>query len=442
MFEVEISDGPESVFDSDEFISELTRRAWENPPPPSDVCVLPDGLEGWEPGLVLAMVLDSVDVSRLSGEDLVRVLVARNRMVAHYQAATFEAMNAIADSYAGEDLALVNEGATAEIRAALRMTRRSAESELALAHDLRVRLPRVWEALAAGVIDRRRAFLFIKHTEHLSIGQAREVCDVLVEDAGRWTTGQLTERIRKACIGVNPDDAARRCEQSIAGRRLVSYPDPDGTLTLAGLGLPAVRASEALDRINRLAKSLKTGSEPRTMDQLRADIFLDLLCGDTQPGTRGSVHITVDLATLARLVEDGGELAGYGPVITDIARQTTKVLGPAPWTFTVTDPNSGLPVHDGTTRRRPTSRMKRRVQHRYQTCVFPGCRTPSVGSDLDHRRPWQNGGTTTDDNLAPLCRTDHCIRHQTGWTYEPLPDGDFLWTSPLGAKYTTSGRDP
>jgi hypothetical protein len=300
----------------------------------------------------------------------------------------------------------------------------------------------VWEALASGLIDRRRAFLFVRHTEHLSIAQAREVCAALVENAGRWTTGQLTERIRKACIVVNPDDAAQRCEQSMSGRRLVSYPDPDGTVSLVGLDLPAVRVSEALDRINRLARNLRSVSEPRTMDQLRADIFLDLLCGDTQPGTRGSVHITVDLATLTRLADKGGELAGYGPVVTDIARQTTKVLGPAPWSFTVTDPQSGLPVHDGTTRRRPTSRMKRRVQYRWRTCVFPGCRTPSVGSDLDHRRPWHDGGTTTEDNLSPLCRPDHCVRHQIGWAYEPLPDGDFLWTSPLGAKYTTSGRDP
>jgi hypothetical protein len=34
------------------------------------------------------------------------------------------------------------------------------------------------------------------------------------------------------------------------------------------------------------------------------------------------------------------------------------------------------------------------------------------------------------------------IRHLAGWKYERLADGDYLWTSPLGLRYTTSGRPP
>lgn len=34
------------------------------------------------------------------------------------------------------------------------------------------------------------------------------------------------------------------------------------------------------------------------------------------------------------------------------------------------------------------------------------------------------------------------IRHRTGWTYERLPNGDYLCTSPLGGHYTISGTDP
>jgi hypothetical protein len=29
-----------------------------------------------------------------------------------------------------------------------------------------------------------------------------------------------------------------------------------------------------------------------------------------------------------------------------------------------------------------------------------------------------------------------------GWTYRRLPNGDILWTSPLGTTYTPSGRSP
>jgi hypothetical protein len=34
------------------------------------------------------------------------------------------------------------------------------------------------------------------------------------------------------------------------------------------------------------------------------------------------------------------------------------------------------------------------------------------------------------------------LRHKFGWTYKPIPGGDYLWTSRLGLKYTTSGRPP
>lgn len=34
------------------------------------------------------------------------------------------------------------------------------------------------------------------------------------------------------------------------------------------------------------------------------------------------------------------------------------------------------------------------------------------------------------------------IRHRTGWTFERLPNGDYLGTSPLGGQYTIRGTDP
>jgi hypothetical protein len=67
---------------------------------------------------------------------------------------------------------------------------------------------------------------------------------------------------------------------------------------------------------------------------------------------------------------------------------------------------------------------------------------PAISSDLDHRTRYTDGGPTTEANLGPLCRHDHCIRHQHGWTYRPLPNGDHQWTSRLGHTYTTSGTPP
>lgn len=185
------------------------------------------------------------------------------------------------------------------------------------------------------------------------------------------------------------------------------------------------------------------------MDQLRADVLLDLLTGagvaDHHTSgwrDRGMVDIHVDLATLAKLSDSPGELAGYGPVIADIARQVADAQRRAAWPFTVTDPDDGAVLLTGHTRYRPTAAQRRWVHALYPTCVWPGCRMPARNSDLDHRRPHSAGGPTAIGNLAPLCRSHHCIRHRHGWRYRRLPNGDHEWTSPLGRIHITPRRPP
>jgi hypothetical protein len=258
------------------------------------------------------------------------------------------------------------------------------------------------------------------------------------------------------CIDADPDEAQRRYEDAVAERRVVAEPTDSGTANLLGLDLPPHRVAAVTRRVNRIARSLRSPSESRTMDQLRADVLLDLLTGRhgrrrrSSDGTtvgggtdRAMVDIVVDLETLTRLADHPGELAGYGPVIADIARQTVHDQDDAEWRYTITDPDTGIPVADGITQRRPTIAQRRTVESRDRTCVFPGCRMPAVDCDLDHRIAWSEGGPTHVFNLAPACRHDHVIvKHGAGWTYRRLPNGDHRWTSRLGHTYITRGDQP
>lgn len=407
---------------------------------------LPLGLDGMEPSPALAAFLSSVEDVSLSGFDRIRVLKAYQRLVSFFQAQVFEGMASISDLM-GEleaDPEIANQSAAAEVGAALRLTRRAADSDLALAVDLKERLPEVWEALAAGQIDLRRARVIVHGTSHLSEAAARVVVGRVIEAAARLTTGQLNALLRRVCVQSDPVDATIRFREAVEGRRVVVEPSVDGTAHLYGLDLPPDRVEAAMRRIADLAQGLKTRDETRSLDQIRADIFLDLLAGHHlgRSGSRGVVDIHVDLTTLARLSEDPGELAGYGPVIADIARQVAENQPGAEWRWTLTHPDSGQVVDNGTTRRRPTSRQRRHVEARDRTCVFPGCRMPAANCDLDHRQPWARGGPTKVRNLAPLCRHNHNIRHRCGWTYKALPSGDYFWTSRLGHTYTTSGLPP
>jgi hypothetical protein len=196
-------------------------------------------------------------------------------------------------------------------------------------------------------------------------------------------------------------------------------------------------------RIDRLARSLKRAGDPRGIDQIRADVYLDVLSGLHGDTKGGVIDLHVDLETLALLAEAPGEIAGYGPVIADIARQVTENQRGGQWRYTVTDPRTGLPVADGTTRRRPTAAQRRRVETRDRVCYFPGCRMPATQCDLDHRTPWAEQHRTSTDGLDAGCRHDHVtVRHRLGWTHQLLPGGDHLWTSPLGHQYTKSGKPP
>jgi len=145
------------------------------------------------------------------------------------------------------------------------------------------------------------------------------------------------------------------------------------------------------------------------------------------------------LTTLLQLDDRPGELPGWGPVIADITRQVVDEQHKAEWRYTVTD-EDGV-VSSGTTRRRPRAGLKRLVQTKAPVCVFPGCRVPSLDCDLDHNQPWTARGPTIEENLGPLCRHHHVIRHH-GWTIVQTEPGSYQLTSPLGHNYTSQPRAP
>jgi hypothetical protein len=180
------------------------------------------------------------------------------------------------------------------------------------------------------------------------------------------------------------------------------------------------------------------------MDQIRADVFLDLLLGSTREShtrsDRGVVGIHVDLVTLVGLAESPARIPGWGPVISDIARQVVAEQSDSDHRVTVTG-GDGEIVWTGTTRRRPTVSQRRQLEAETVTCVFPGCRMPAGQCDIDHNVPWSCGGPTEQWNMGPLCRHDHVGKHR-GWDLKRVRPGVYRWVSPLGHTYEVMARPP
>ncbi len=432
------------AFEASERLAEIIQfTQLTAPATPRDPMRFATELDAVPPGVHLAAMVDQINLSTISGHEQIAVLRAHQRQASHHQAMVYRAIAAIVTTMEDEfdDPDSQTHAATAEIRAALRLTRRAAETELAVALELVRRVPAILDALEAGLIDNRRARAMVHGTTHLDDDTARAVVDAVIDDAPRFTTGQLMHRLRKLCIDVDPDQAARRYQQAVEQRAIRSQATEAGTVDLFATDLAPDQVAAVMAHLNHTARTLRNQGDTRTMDQLRADVFIDLLEG-THTGctSRGGVNLTADLETLTYLAEHPGELAGYGPVIADIARQVTEHQTHSQWTYTITDPHTGMLIDAGTTKRRPDAAQRRWVQARDQVCVFPGCRMPATDCDLDHIEPHSHGGITSVGNLAPGCRHDHTTHTTLGWTYRRLPNGDYRWTTKLGWIHTTSGK--
>jgi Domain of unknown function (DUF222) len=87
---------------------------------------------------------------------------------------------------------------------------------------------------------------------------------------------------------------------------------------------------------------------------------------------------------------------------------------------------------------RPPPRLREQVTARDVTCRHPACRQPAWRADLDHTRPWENGGPTCSCNLGGTCRRHHQLKQHPRWKLRQTRPGHFTWTTPAGRTYTTS----
>ncbi|MES9541635.1 DUF222 domain-containing protein [Actinomadura sp. NPDC000600] len=81
---------------------------------------------------------------------------------------------------------------------------------------------------------------------------------------------------------------------------------------------------------------------------------------------------------------------------------------------------------------RPPAQVRREVEARHETCVFPTCNQPSHRCDLDHTVPWRPG-ITCRCNLAPLCRRHHRLKQRHDWKLFQIWPGLLIWVTPSGA---------
>jgi hypothetical protein len=178
-----------------------------------------------------------------------------------------------------------------------------------------------------------------------------------------------------------------------------------------------------------------------------------------KPGPRpGVVELQVPLATLIGLCRLPGDLAGWGPVVADVARQVAAQMRAGTWRFSVYDRLGELAYH-GVTPQRPThppppgppprrtgryatAEVAAFVRARDRRCVAPGCRRVARACDLDHTVEWVRGGESETCNLGILCRLHHRFKHATGCELVQASSGVFVWSTPVNLQYVSTPDRP
>jgi hypothetical protein len=333
----------------------------------------------------------------------------------------------------------------AELASALRIPERTAEAQLVVSESLVNDLPDTLAALATGEISYRHAQILVDNTAALD-GATRAALETMALPFARNLTAAKFERkIRALRERANPETIRERHERAACDREVVFAPARDGMAWLSAY-LPAADALGAFTRLSEWASNLQHPTEVRTLTQLRADVFRDLvidgqpgdgLSGNAGRGVIAKVFVTVPVLTLLGREDLPATLDGYGPIDADTARM---LAGHAPsFIRLLTHPETGAVLSVGRESYRVPQDLKNWLEVRDATCRFPGCSRHASRCEIDHTRDWAHDGQTRHDNLAHLCKSHHILKHNTDWQVTQARDGtgNLTWTSPAGRNYTT-----
>src|ERR1700742_3789923 len=169
---------------------------------------------------------------------------------------------------------------SAELAAALRISRALASRYMSDAEVMRERLPKLGECLATGDINYAMFNVIAHRTALITDEQAlAEVDEQLALRAPRWpslTRGRLSMRADAIVLRVDRD-AIRRTNKEVKDRYLNVSPSLSGVAEVYG-NVFASTASALDRRLDELAGTV-CGADPRTKAQRRADALTALVGG-------------------------------------------------------------------------------------------------------------------------------------------------------------------
>ncbi len=468
--------------------------SWSDADPPGTHCV-PESADDLLAGFVASR--------RLEAWAVWQQLVTIARLLAHRGGVSTEPEPAPSGHRSRRDVdpgGLVEESVVTEIALAAGISEHLAGGRLGAAKALVVddRLPATAAMLRDGALDWARAQAVVTRTQTLSVDAARAVDALVAPHADQVNVRRFEQAVDRAVLRVDAAAAEERRRRAHRERSVAVFATGDGTATLWAAG-PAESVVAISESLTAVARQLRHAGDPRTLEQLRFDLLVTgcttgfLPCPPSQPEpgsshartgraadpggevtdgrTDGRRHegitdpdtltncfvapwipvaapdvpahitVTVSVETLLGLTDDPAMLDGYGPIAAAMARDLAHH---GIWRCVAVDGSHGTVLGVGrstyTPHYTPGAALRQFLEDAAATCTVPSCGTRAWRCDLDHRRPWAEGGATCDCNIRPLCRRHHRLKTAGLLSLTPSvepgdPPGTWVVTTPTGRTY-------
>ncbi|GAA1510092.1 HNH endonuclease signature motif containing protein [Nocardioides humi] len=345
---------------------------------------------------------------------------------------------------AGDGAPLVSEFGLMELVAVLGRSPDGGRAYVGRVIECAWRLPQVYAAVVAGRLTPWRAERIADLTHGLS-AEAAGFVDRQLFDASGVGWAQLDRLIAEAILRFDPERAEAE-RATAADQRYVEVGDPDTHGNTNGIvHLDAVLdAADGRDldvAIARRAHLLGDLGNDAPLDVrrsvalgelARADLTLDL---EGSPGRKAIVNVHITDTTLTGVNPVGRWEDQQVPVSSE---QIREWLGTA--STVIVRPVIDLADHVPIDSYEIPDRHRVQVALRDHACRFPHCTRPATRCDLDHARPYGEGGPTCPCNEVALCRRHHRAKTHSRWRYQTTAPATYVWTSPNGFTFRVDHR--
>jgi hypothetical protein len=236
-------------------------------------------------------------------------------------------------------------------------------------------------------------------------------------------------------------------ERQRARSRVKRWTDRETGMRHTHIELDPVRDAQLWTAIDHARRQIRRRPNNGSLswDQVQVEAVIAAMSAG-EPGERVvELSVLIDLDTLvAGLHADSVcELSDGTPIPVATVRQMACEAEIIP---IVLDGN-GRALDVGRGKRLATEAQRQALRAMHRTCIHPDCDVPFDDCRIHHIIPWEEGGHSDLDNLAPLCETNkhHQLVHQGGWSLALTPDRIATWIRPDGATYwsgSTTDRLP